>query len=189
MPRISHLSRRIRKLPVDSKGYYVPRFVQRFDNRALRAHGVDVPDFQVIDAAFFDEAAERRLCWICGEKLSADLAFIVAAVVAVTRIAFEPPCHRDCATFAAQHCPFLALQLCAVWITRDSKRMQIVGDAPATLFRIGEPSEVLWFNESRRATRSEVEAALVSGLPSLNLDSTAQRRLRDLYELIPSEAA
>src|SRR5262245_58734481 len=88
---------RIRKLPVE-RGYPVPWFVATIDGKF---------DFRVMDHSKMIDAITQRLCWICGEKLGASLAFTIGSMGVVNRTIGEPPSHRECAEFAIKACPFL----------------------------------------------------------------------------------
>jgi hypothetical protein len=118
------------------------------------------------------------------------MAFVIGPMCSINRVSSEPPSHRDCAIYSAEHCPFLTIPkmhrrenalpegnmdpagvmirrnpgVTMVWITR-SYRVEV--DGPGVLFRIGDPVEVLWYAEGRTATRAEVEASVESGLPTL----------------------
>jgi hypothetical protein len=176
----------IARLPRDSRGYAIPWFVK------LYPHG---PDFRVIAEGKIQRAVSGNRCWVCGERLGRYLAAVVGPMCVVNRVTAEPPSHRECAIFSAQHCPFLSIPrmhrqhhnmpehiappgvmiernpgVCAVYIMRDyapiSGRQMGVGN-PGTLFALGEPTEVLWFAQGRAATHEEVEQSISAGLPAL----------------------
>lgn len=192
--RFPNLPRRIKKLPVDHRGFPVPRFVQWFDEEGhATKFGVGRPDFRVADQRQFVACIKRRLCWICGDKLGKHIAFVIGPMCGVNRINSEPPSHRDCAIFAAETCPFLSRPLarrregdlpedhipaagvaiqrnpgaCAVWVTDSYTTFRPHIGADGVLLQLGEPSEVLWYTEGRRATFLEIDKALEGGLPSL----------------------
>jgi hypothetical protein len=172
---------RIKALPVSPKGFPVPWFV---------AWANGVPDFRVIDTPKIAKAVKQRLCFTCGQPLGVNLAVTIGPMCAINRTISEPPSHRDCAVFSATACPFLSnpktkrntrdlpddIQdaagfgikrnpgAIAVWITRDVRLFKVDN---GVLFRFGDPSEVLWFAEGRKATRAEVQASIDSGLPIL----------------------
>lgn len=128
----------IKRLRVSSNGFPVPKFVQDVDGK---------PDFRVVNSAFMASAVRLRLCWICGEPLGANLAFVAGPMCCATRTVSEPPCSLTCARFAAIACPFLTQPrrprnvhglpdeaeqaagiaidrnpgCCAVWICKDYK--------------------------------------------------------------------
>ncbi len=91
---------RITTLPVDERGFPVPRFVAWIDGK---------PDFRVVDPRQRARAVRLNRCWICGEAFGAHKAFVVGPMCVVNRVSSEPPSHRECAVFAAQACPFLTL--------------------------------------------------------------------------------
>lgn len=182
-PELPTMPPRIARLPVDPKrGYPVPWFVAWIDG---------VPDFRVIAPRKREDAVERRVCWLCGEPLGAYKAFVIGPMCAINRTSSEPPCHRDCAIFAAQACPFLVRPhmsrrmsglpdeareadgvglvrnpgVALVWVTRS---YGIFRDGRGGwLIEVGEPTDTLWFAEGRTATRSEVVASIDSGYPLL----------------------
>lgn len=172
---------RIRGLPLDHRGYPVPRFVEWIDG---------VPDFRIIDSHHLAECVRRNRCWICGEKLGNFKAFVIGPMCAVNRISAEPPSHLDCATFAACACPFLTRPkaerreagmpeetkplpglairrnpgVALVWVCL-AYRIRREGDG--VLFKVGEPTRTLWYCQGRIATRAEVLESIDSGLPIL----------------------
>lgn len=179
---------RVRKLPVDKRGYPVPWFVEWIDG---------APEFRIMDATKYVRAIREKLCWVCGQRLGSYLAFVVGPMCAVNRVSSEPPSHRECAEFAAIACPFLARPhmrrreaglpegadtigglsidrnpgVALVWITK-SYRVEKVHNG--YLVRMGEPREVLCFAEGRRATPAEVRASVVSGLPLLEAEAAKE---------------
>jgi hypothetical protein len=106
----------------------------------------------------------------------------------ITRVAPEPPSHRDCALYAVRACPFLANPqmrrretnlpdgivepdgvmiarnpgVTAVWMSRTWRL-----DAEYQLFDVGDPVTVHWHAHGREATRAEVLASIESGMPIL----------------------
>jgi hypothetical protein len=170
---------RIAKLPRNHAGYPVPWFVAWIDGQ---------PDFRVIRANGIDDALRFSTCWLCGGPLGSNAAFVIGPMCAVNRVSAEPPSHRDCAIYAAQACPFLTNpsmrrrdtnlpqdasapdgdMICRnpgvalVWITRAWRPMP-----GYRLFEVGTPLHTLWFAEGREATRTEVLAAIDSGMPIL----------------------
>ncbi len=173
---------RIARLPVDQRGFPVPKFVALVDGK---------PDHRVVDARRFAPAIKRRECWICGEPLGRYLASLIGPMCAVNRIISEPPSHRECCEFSVAACPFLARPhahrreaglpddaseaagvglkrnpgVICLWIARDYQPWRPPGGG--ILFRLGEPIETVWYTEGRKATREEVVSALYRGLPAL----------------------
>jgi hypothetical protein len=106
----------------------------------------------------------------------------------VNRVNSEPPSHRDCAMYAMRACPFLSqprmrrnekdlpggtiagIHLAhnpgamLVWTTHDYKPFRA---GEGVLFKLGEPVELAWYAEGRKATRAEVLAAFDRGLGKL----------------------
>jgi hypothetical protein len=173
---------RIRKLPV-LRGYPVPWFVQEFE------HGYD---FRVVGGEKMLAAIHQKLCWICGEPLGSIWVFTIGPMCIINRITSEPPSHRECAVFAVKACPFLNQReikrnekdlpentqgaagihidrqpgVIALWFTNNYNLTPAPGGT-GFLFEIGDPSRVLWFRESREATRDEILESIESGFPEL----------------------
>ncbi len=202
---------RIKRLPVDYRGFPVPWFV---------AYVGGAPDFRVIGAGKIDKAVRGNLCWICGHKLGLMKAFVIGPMCAVNRVSSEPPMHRQCATFAATTCPFLTKPMARrnekglpaeakdpagimiarnpgvalVWVTTAYRQVRVEG---GLLFDVGEPVSVHWYAEGRQAMREEVVASIASGLPILEEAAIADgpaasaellRRLQSAMALLPVAA-
>ena len=156
-------------------------------------------------------------CWLCGQTLGAYRTFVIGPMCTVNRTSSEPPCHHDCATFAAIACPFLTQPrmvrngknlpehrhapgsaitrnpgVTALWTTRRPALRHVHN---GTLFNIGDPERVEWWAEGRQATRAEVEASIASGLPFLESEcdrETPARRpaaLKALAEMVEEARA
>lgn len=93
---------RMRNLPLDSRGYPVPVVVLRDKNGK--------PLFVVNDGEKQIECAKRKLCAICGERLTKELWFCGGSLAAFhPRGAYlDPPMHHECMRYALQVCPYLA---------------------------------------------------------------------------------
>src|SRR5262249_28082369 len=109
------LPERMKRLPVDARGFVVPWFVEWFhaDGKPLESVSTpiragDYPDFRVVDSRKMGLAYRNRLCWVCGGVLGRHLAFTVGPMCIVNRTSGEPPAHRECAIFSAIACPFLS---------------------------------------------------------------------------------
>jgi hypothetical protein len=198
-PELSDLPARIRRLPLDARGYPVPWFVA-WEN--------GVPEFRAMDARKFADAIKYRQCWVCGEPMGVHLSFVIGPMCAINRTTSEPPCHHECAVWSARNCPFLTrphmvrreaglpedVQHAAglpilrnpgavcVWTTRRFDVHRAVAGNAGPLLALGSPERVEWFAEGRPATRAEVEASIDSGLPALHeaadLERTAVRRVQ-----------
>jgi len=187
-PDLESLPLRLRKLPLDARGYPVPWFVAWVDG----PDGPEtVPEFRAMDARKFQRAVKERLCWVCGEMLGRWLAFPIGPMCAITRTTAEPPSHVECAEWSVRNCPFLsqpravrredhmpdAVQAPAghgimrnpgvicVWVTRE---YEIFNDGRGKpLIQVGKPERTAWWAEGRAASRDEVEASVSGGLPIL----------------------
>lgn len=175
---------RIKGLPTQ-EGYPIPYFVEE-----PQVEG-DRYDFRITSRAKMVMAVKKKLCWVCGQKLGAHLAFPLGPMCSVNRTIAEPPSHRECAEWTAKACPFLSQRqmvrrdvglpenvilgpgvpimrqpgVTCIWITKSYKPFKPPGGG--VLFTLGEPTEVLWFREGRPATRAEVLESIESGIPLL----------------------
>jgi hypothetical protein len=171
----------MRALPVDKRGYPVPKFVAWIDGE---------PDFRVIERGWFKACVEKNLCWLCGCSMGRKKWFVIGPMCCVTHASAEPPSHKLCAEFAAKNCPFLTRPLakrrdadmpdaieppggvfitrnpgvCAVWETTSYR---IVGVPGNYLIHIGPASNVTFWREGRPATRTEVAEASQAGIDQL----------------------
>ncbi|MER8619198.1 hypothetical protein NKG99_20565 [Mesorhizobium sp. M1409] len=179
---------RMRGLPVDRRGYPVPKFVEWIDGE---------PDFRIMNPEHLTKCYAFKRCWICGEPLGSRQAFVLGPMCCVNRISPEPPSHHECAKFAAQVCPFLSMPqakrpnrpmpkgsvkpagemlehnpgVTALWVTKayDVKRV-----GHGVLFEIGEPERVEFFHKGRKATRAEIDAGINKGYPKLEASARTQ---------------
>jgi hypothetical protein len=182
--RFDYLPARIKRLPLDPRGYPVPWFVHWQDG---------APDFRIIGAGKMRDAIEQDLCWICGGKLLNVLAFTVGPMCVINMISGEPPAHLECAGFAAKSCPFLTRPLakrnerdlpaamvmhpshvsdnpeaCAIVRSHRSTPVQTDPADPGQLvFDMGNPTHVEWFAGGAKADRPTVLAALARGAERL----------------------
>lgn len=184
-PDIAEPPRSMQKLPIDSRGYPVPWFVDWINGE---------PEFRAMDPRKFKAAINDRLCWTCGNKLFSEEIFVIGPMCAVNRISSEPPSHRECALYAAKNCPFLSKPqmhrrkdgleilpapgmmiernpgVTLLWYTRRHELQTVrnrPGAADGILFRIGRPFKVEWYCRGRAATRGEVLDSVESGIPLL----------------------
>lgn len=192
-PELPDPPARVEALRVDHRGYPVPWFVAWMDGQMEVPVGQGVPDFRVIGSGRIHDAIRRKRCWICGQSLGRNLAYVVGPMCAVNRVNSEPPSHLECALYAAVACPFLSRPhmvrrendipedaeepagygikrnpgVAVVWVTRDAVRPFPVDDEGGILFHIGDAHTIFWVAEGRPATREEVMASLQGGLPAL----------------------
>lgn len=183
--RFPDLPERMRRLPVDHRGFPVPWFVH-FDEAGD-------PQFPIIEASKLMRAHKHDLCWVCGEQLGRYRASVIGPMCAINRTISEPQSHVECARFSARRCPFLSQpRMGRVPISKlPENRMAAAGDGiqrnPGVagvwvekaktkpfrppnggwLFELGDPYNVEWWCEGRPATRAEVEHSINTGLPLL----------------------
>lgn len=207
MPDLTGLPERMKALPLDQRGYPVPRFVEWIDG---------APDFRVMSTNHMVACVKRKLCWICGQPLGVWKVFVIGPMCAVNRISSEPPSHRDCATFAARVCPFLSVPhrrrddrdlpedakspagimiahnpgATLLWITNS---YTVRKEGGGVLFGIGEPHQVEWWARGRHASRDEVVASFDKGLPHLREQAHSaeelvmiDRQLEKAMKLVPA---
>lgn len=185
------LPARLARRPINKRGFPVPWFVSLINGEW---------DFVNLDPRKIIEACNRKVCWLCGEPLGQYAAFVIGPMCSINRVSAEPPSHRDCAEYAVRACPFLARPnmrrneaayveghvpaagvmiehnpgATLIWITKTFKPFAA---GNGVLFEVGEPLEVYWYAEGRRATRAEIDAAIEKGLPLLR--TAAEREGRE----------
>ena len=183
-PELGVLPPRLRLLPLDSRGYPVPWFVEWIDG---------VPEFRAMSGVKFVQAIRERRCWVCGGPLGRFVAFVSGPMCVLNRTSAEPPSHHGCAKWSAINCPFLSRPHmvrredavcnaeghgdaaitrnpgCAAVVTSKTYRPFRAANASASgwLIDMGEFERVEWFAEGRPATRAEVERSIETGLPLL----------------------
>lgn len=187
-PNMPPLPSRFLKLPVDHRGYPVPKFVyQRPDG---------IYDFRVVKPGWPVECINKKLCWLCGEKLGQFFCFVIGPMCAINRNSAEPPSHRECAEFSVKACPFMRFPnrkrdeadlpedgvkpggnaamimrnpgVICLWITKSYKPYRVPGEQ-GILIEIGDPVGVTWWAQGRAATRAEVMHSIDTGLPALRI--------------------
>lgn len=214
-PNLPPLPDRIKHLPVDARGFPVPWFVHwfhadgsQYEKPDLPYREGDYPDFRVVDGRKLVIAYTQRRCWVCGGQLGRYFAFVIGPMCAINRITSELPSHRDCATFAAQACPFLIKPavkrrsndlpegvadpagtllrrnpgVALVWVTDSFKAFAADHGQEGVLFEIGPPFDLEWYAEGRIATRAEILESIDSGLPLLRAGADNEEGLKALDE-------
>jgi hypothetical protein len=172
---------RMRRLPIDERGYPVPAFVAIIDGK---------PDFRVVKPGYVTDCIRSNRCWLCGEQLGKYKAFVIGPMCAVNRVSSEPPSHLDCARFACVACPFLTQPkrprnphglpeeataaaglaiprnpgVTLLWVTNSYRVFKAPG---GILLRIGPQSALEWYAHGRAATRDEVLHSIETGIPTL----------------------
>jgi hypothetical protein len=215
MPELPPLPARIARLHKDHRGFPTPWFVQWFYGDKPSDAGSGEPDFRVVDGRKFNAALRMPICWTCGQPLGKHRVFLIGPMCAVNRVISEPPSHRDCAEFSVKACPFLSRPrmrrnekdlpekheeaagfgikrnpgVICLWETSDYRPFRPQHGNAGVLFRLGEPSRVDWWAEGRPATRTEVEASIASGFPTLQElarqeGADAMRELQQLRERV-----
>jgi hypothetical protein len=172
---------RIKRLPVDERGYPVPFFVASVNG---------APDFRVFDPLKMQQCVRERLCWVCGEILGRYRSYVIGPMCAINRISAEPPSHYECASFSAIACPFLSRPhmtrrdnlpegtkaapgvhilrnpgVTLLWVTQQDARPVRVGKG--VLFELPEPERIESFKQGREATSDEIYESIESGFPAL----------------------
>jgi hypothetical protein len=196
-PELEALPARLRKLPLDERGYPVPWFVAWTDEGK--------PEFRAMDGQKFVRAIQEKLCWVCGERLGVHVCFVAGCMCGVNRTSAEPPCHVECAQWSARNCPFLSNPqmvrredavvdnakfreetagfaiarnpgVTMLWITRSYEVFRDPVHADRRyLIQMGEPERVEWCKEGRPATRAEVDESIATGLPNLEALARTER--------------
>jgi hypothetical protein len=191
---------RLRRRPVDRRGFLVPYFVAWHDDAGRRVEaGEGTPDFRVVDPRKMAFAVKYKRCWLCGEQLGRHYAFVLGPMCTINRIISEPPSHRQCAQYALQACPFMVQPRMrrnektpyagpiipaaglhsggnpggmVEWICADYRPVRADIGHDGTLFKVGEPSSVTWWTEGRHATRAEAAEVLRAGYERLKETTT-----------------
>jgi hypothetical protein len=194
-PDLEPLTDRLRKLPVDARGYPVPWFVDWIDG----PDGQRVPEFRAMDPQKWRRAVTERRCWVCGDPLGRWLTFPIGPMCAISRTTAEPPSHLECASWSVRNCPFLSRPrmvrreggmedaekaagmmimrnpgVICLWTTRGYEVFNDGHGKP--LITIGDPESVSWWREGRAATRAEVDASVAGGLPILMNEAQSNGR-------------
>lgn len=192
-PELPELPRKMRRLPLDYRGYPVPWFAAWTDEEGNQTRrGVGEPDLRLMGGDAVVEAINESRCWICGEKLGKYKAFVIGPMCAINRINSEPPSHVDCADFAGRACPFLTRpharrrenalpddrveppgvfsrrnpKVACIWIIDGAFTWKKVPQR-GLLFNLPEPAEARWYCEGRPATFAEIEESVTDGAPEL----------------------
>ena len=193
---------RIKRLPV-YRGYPVPWFVAYIEGE---------PEFRAMEPQKWVDAVAKDLCWVCGDRIGRNMVFVLGPMCGVTRTTSEPPCHRECAIWAACNCPFLNRPhmvrrevepelkaktstagehidrnpgVALLWTTKKYTVFRDAADKP--LIRVGDPDRLEFFAAGRKATRAEIDESVRTGLPFLQgMDpdnAGAQRELTRMLDV------
>jgi hypothetical protein len=184
---------KIAKLRLDRRGYPVPWFVQWMKGiQPTEAGEIGAePDFRIISGEKRVRAYTTGLCWICGEQMGAHRIFPIGPMCLINLTTQEPPCHRACAEYAVQACPFLTQprrrrngEGLPEGATADGEMIErnpgvtalveaksyfrFNDDEGGWLIKLVEPIRVDWWAHGRQAMRKEVKVSIDSGLPLLS---------------------
>jgi hypothetical protein len=182
----------MRRLPVDDRGYPIPEFVSRLDGTR---------DFRVVSLDHLAKCIREDVCWICGEPLGDLKVFVVGPIPAIRATTNEPPCHDECAEFAARACPFLLLPKAQHRSVDDARVRKMPGatrmnpgicclytvhgyacrERPkGVIFRMGRAVRVEWYTQGRRAQREEVQAVMEATLATIGRNAAIEKRVAEL---------
>lgn len=192
---ISHIAipDRMAARPRDRRGFPVPFFAALIDGEY---------DFRVIAPGAMARAWNYARCWLCGQPLGRYRTLVTGPMCLVNRTTAEPGCHRDCAVYAVQACPFLSRPKmvrnakdlpeehtkipgglernpgATVLFTYDhnESRPTPIRVGPGWLFRFPHvrPIELEVWTQGRQATQAEVQDALTAGLPVIHDQAKAE---------------
>lgn len=203
---------RIQRLTRDVRGFPVPWFVQFFDAQEQPCeYGYGTPDFRVADSRKLSKAISQRRCWVCGEPMGNHRVFVIGPMCVINKVTSEPACHRDCAEWSVQACPFLTKPrmrrnekdtpeqaqdpagfhidrnpgVSCLYETTYAKPFRPQAGGQGVLFRLGDPVRVDWWAEGRRASRAEVEESIRTGFPFLErmAQLDGPESIAELYEM------
>ena len=195
---------RMTGLPISPKGFPMPWFVPWKDGE---------PQPTSADPEKVRRARQFNLCWLCGQTTGRYLAFVIGPMCLINRVTSEPPSHRECAEYAVKACPFLTkpkakrnpnkpdghVPPAGMMIQRNPGVSVIYISHSYSyergIFHLGQPVNLTFWREGRRATHDEIMESITTGMPLLR-DAAATdgyRALDDLeaqyrraMELIPS---
>jgi hypothetical protein len=187
-------------LPVD-RGYPVPWFVEWIRS----PEGENLPEFRAMSMVKWKLAVTQKLCWVCGKRLGAHIAFVVGPMCGINRISAEPPSHLECAEWSARNCPFLSRPhmerrdtgdldiaepaghmikrnpgVTLVWVTRD---YEVFKEGKGVLIEMGNLEALSFWAEGKPATRAQIEASITTGLPSLLEKARDERDVREIQAM------
>lgn len=197
-PGLPPLPKRMYHLPIDERGYPIPEFVSNIDGKR---------DFRIVSLEHLANCIRHDLCWICGQLLDVWKVFVIGPLPAIQGITNEPPSHRECAEFAVGVCPFLLLpkaQHRSIDNPNVQKRPRASETNPGVsclytvkgyayhkkpkgiIFSTGRAVRVDWYRQGRRATRSEVLAAINVSLLTIGRTGNEEDIAQRVAELVPA---
>ena len=195
-PGLPPLPGRMRKLPVDDRGYPIPEFVSRLDGKR---------DFRVVSLDHLAKCIREDVCWVCGQPLDELKVFVIGPIPAIRGISNEPPSHVECAQFAARACPFLLLPKAQHRVVDNPKVRKMPGATKSNpgicclytvrgyachekpkgvIFQTGRAVRIDWYTQGRRAERAEVIAALEASMRAIGRNAAVEKRVAELMPTI-----
>jgi hypothetical protein len=115
-----------------------------------------------------DRALREHRCWMCGDHLGAMVTFLTEPHWVVQGFAGEPPCHRECAVYAAENCRYfvhaIGRPVLCLWTCRQYARIK---SDNAVVIRISGATDVRWYFGGKPATRTQVTLAFSAAMPKL----------------------
>jgi len=197
-PDLPPLPARMLYLPVDDRGYPIPEFVSNLDGKR---------DFRAVSLEHMANCISDDVCWICGQRLEALKAFVIGPLPAIRGFSNEPPSHIECAEFAVRACPFLLLPK-AKHRTMDNPKVEKLPRAgkgnpgvscvytvrgyahqerrKGIIFLTGEAVRTEWYTQGRRATRSEVLAAIEASIREFGSPGSEEVVAKRVAALLPA---
>jgi hypothetical protein len=98
---MSRIPRRLRQRPRDSHGRVIPYVVLILPD--------GTPEFRAPDTERWKLCLRQERCSLCGVQMRDGYWFVGGPRCADHRLFMDPPMHHDCARYALQVCPFLAM--------------------------------------------------------------------------------
>jgi hypothetical protein len=163
---LERLPLRMLALRIDSMGWPVPFFAK------IQNDPQPVP--QVPDPEKMQLTIQRRLCYICGEKLGAYACFLAGPPVGVNRTTNEPPSHVHCARWMARNDSFLLLQDVVMLWTTKTYEVLLDQKTRGAIFAMGDPDSIEWLAAGKPATKDQIMQTLEAGVPALVALAEAQ---------------
>lgn len=111
---------RLAAAPKDERGYPIPHTVHWIDGK---------PDFRVIDPEKWITAVKECRCGICGDVINGKMAFVGGPMSIENRLFTDLPMHQECAEYALQVCPFLAMPKFGYLERTDDGHVQVLESA------------------------------------------------------------
>jgi hypothetical protein len=191
-PELEEPPARIRRLPVDDRGYPVPWFVAWVGGK---------PEFRAMDPKKFVLAVREHRCWVCGHVLGVYLVFVVGPMCGINRTTSEPPSHLECAQWSVRNCPFMSRP--QMVRREDELTRSCEANVAGDMIKRNPGVTLLWvcndygvFDDGQgrpllRMARAEVLESVESGLPILRqaAEKDGNGALRHLQQLTDAFAA